>query len=444
MKARSTGSCCVRLHSALVALGLLFVSHCQQGPSSDLTSSSSTKAPSFSDERVTTAAVSTPSHRDKKDADVDAQTTSPQPPPVHNPEADRSEAQTTYNLLRKSVQQGAQEDGFPWVLAHGLLAFGAELRTTTGELASHAITRHASVTHIRGKDVFVFPAKTSDGRIIEAHPGLMVASLVASELPLDTQLPVQAQGEQRQVPLSRLVRDAEWAFQAPENDHQWLGSAWLANMFFSLHDAHQVLSTVEGELRIMDLAKRSFARLEYEQAFLGSLMDSGRPDKLEKKRQGIYRHSCGGFHLAQSALHGAALLQKAAPTSSLSDRIRRQLDILRFRWQAERVIYRRTRSQFPKYRMLLLVQELKFFGHLLETMAFAAQWELIQPTGEDRSFFRQVVSDLAQTVRELGPIYAKGDDVRKTSSQTYNDLIGDGCHAVRALNQGLPLFYGTN
>jgi len=178
-------------------------------------------------------------------------------------------------------------------------------------------------------------------------------------------------------------------------------------------------------------------RLESDQAFLLGPFSRGRPDKVQKRKQGIYGHTCGGLHFIQAAVQGAGRTKD--PGELL--RARKQLELLDFRWDAERRIYREMIRTQPKYRFLLLVQEMKFHGHVLETMAMAHEWGVLHATPATRAQARKVAADLVDAVRELEPMYASQAKLKKSVPQSYLDLIGDGCHAIRGLRQTLVAFF---
>lgn len=339
------------------------------------------------------------------------------------------------HTLRALVHRGATDDDFPWALAHGLLAFGPELKTRDGHLAIDVIAQHAEPEKVEGRVVYRFPLETKAGLPIEPHPDMVARTFSAVGVSPDRAL--RAKDGER-ITLDRLANDAEWVFEPPTGAKAWEKFAWSAGLFFDRRGAMEQIKTKNGPLPVHQLALSAMDRLEEEQDFIAHLMEQHAPEQLRKRKQKIYAHSCGGLHLVQSVLEGAALLGD----SELLERGGRQLEVLKFRWEAERIIYRKMIAENPEYAPLLLVQELKFYGHLLETFALGARWKAFVPTEDDRRFFRRVVSDLTRTVEELKPSYSAQDALRKASPQTYYDLVGDGCHAIRALQVGRPYFFG--
>ena len=192
-------------------------------------------------------------------------------------------------------------------------------------------------------------------------------------------------------------------------------------LFFQKYEISEKLHTQNGPLELHSLLEVGFEYLQSSQAFLARLKSINRPDLLQKKKQGIYTHACGGMHFVQSILLGIA------KSHTLKKRVKEQLDMLRFRWKAERNLYRSSRIQHPRYELLLRLQELKFFGHTLETLGIIAQLGVIDDNMIG-TFAHQLVGDLNKTVSALLRFKSI-----VTQQQRY-DLIGDGAHAMRGLN----------
>ncbi|MEL6188522.1 MAG: hypothetical protein AAFU79_28195 [Myxococcota bacterium] len=348
------------------------------------------------------------------------------------PRATGAEAKHLEDTLRALVLRGSSEDGFPWALAHGLIAFGPDLETDAGRPAVDAIASHLRELEAAGRTVHRLPARTDKGLPVEAHPDAALLSMLSSGVPLDRPLAID---EKRKVTLRQLISDAEWVFSMPTTDRGWHQFAWSATLFMKHRGGRGEVLTARGPIPLLEIAEAALGRTEKDQAFLLPALRAGRPQAVQKRRQGIFGHSCGGLHLVQAGVKAAPLL--GAKSAS---RLREQLDIVAFRWVAERTLYRDNIRKHPEYAPLLLVQELKIFGHVLETLAFAAEWAPAVIAPRDRELYAKVTVDLARTVEQLKPIYAAHASLRKASAQTYYDLIGDGCHAVRGLAAGRAIF----
>lgn len=363
-----------------------------------------------------------------------APTKEPPPgPPVR--EASRQDVEHALEVLVEEVKAGASDPKNPWALAHGLLAFGPDLKASDGRLAIDVMVHDfILVEQLYGRTVHRFPQKTKDDVPVEPHPNLIAKSMVSAGVPLTRSFKLKGG---KSVTLKQLVDDAAWAFSMPTTDADWHQFAWSMDLFLSAYGPKGTLETHVGPIQMSLLVQQGLQKLENEQGFLLGPMRVGRPDLVEKRRQDIYGHTCGGLHFVQGAVHGAA----AVGDPALLFRAGKQLELVDFRWDAERRMYRQLINTQPKYGFLLLVQELKFHGHVLETMALAHQWGALKADDATRAQARRVAADLVDAVAELAPMYKAQAKLAESTPQTYYDLIGDGCHAIRGLRQALVAFY---
>jgi len=333
------------------------------------------------------------------------------------------------------VKEGATDPADPWSMAHGIVAFGPELRASDGRFAVDAIVSdYIQSREVDGAIRWSFPDRTPEGRPLQPHDNLIAKVLSTSGLPLDRSFPVRGE---REVTLEAILESVRATFERPPNAHEWGHQAWTLEALMVSSQPGTKLELDGWSPTYTEVVVFTMEALARLQSFLKELMERGRPDLVEKKKQGIYAHTCGGLHLVQAAVRGAS--QVGAET--LLSRAREQLEIVRFRFDAERQTYRQAILDAPKYRTILLVQEMKFFGHVLETYGLAAEWGVITPTPKLREFIADVAGDLIDTVRELDSDYGELEAYRKRGSQTYFDLIGDGCHAIRGLRLALEHYY---
>ncbi|MBX2813818.1 MAG: hypothetical protein KTR25_18520 [Myxococcales bacterium] len=356
-------------------------------------------------------------------------------PPVED--ESRQEVIKTQTRLSNFVRHGASEDSFPWALAHGLMAFGKDFQTDARRPAIEAVMDHLQTSTIDGRLVYKFRANTPAGLQVEPHPQLILATLIEVGISPSTVLQTPNGSS---VSIRRLISDAERLFRSPRTFSEWFDYPWAATLFLRTKSRTQQLKTFNETIPMTTFAQRGLEQLVREQAFLGEWMDQKAPHLVQKQRQGIYRHACGGLHFIQAGLHCSAFL---GDETSLNQ-AHRQIDILRFRWHAERVLYRNALRENPSFTSLILIQQLKFYGHILETLVVAKRLSLFRSLPTISKFFREVAADLAHTVRQLAPLYASLPSIRKSQPRLYNDLIGDGCHAIKALKDGLQLFYAPS
>ena len=340
----------------------------------------------------------------------------------------RTEAETRLKRLEGYVMRGATDPENPWALAHGILAFGPNLKTTNGRLAIDVMVEDFAKLEGKGKNRYInFPARTEKDHPVEPHNNLMASSLLQAGV-VQTKTFKLKTGET--VSMKDLVKRVSEEALTPETPKQWHDFAWTYSAL--LHAG----AKPKGETP-SNLALNALNYIETQQAFLTELMRKGQPDKVVKKKQLIYAHTCGGLHMIQAALFGAALLKDP----KVITRAQTQLETILFRWKAERSIYRNMKRQYPMYSLLLQAQELKFYGHLLETLSLSQRLGIYPINDNSRAIVKGIIQDLVSTIDDLAVNYLDLESVKSAKKQVYYDLIGDGCHAIRGLRESLVAFF---
>jgi hypothetical protein len=159
-------------------------------------------------------------------------------------------------------------------------------------------------------------------------------------------------------------------------------------------------------------------------------------EQSKREKLGFHAHPCGGMHFVEALLHLTASQGDAGRAPA-----RRIVEALRQRWEKERTLYARLLAAQPEHGLLLRAQQLKFFGHLLENLGLARA--ALAPNGGDDAgrgadeTARLVAGDLSTTLEQLeaGGVWLRLAQIRAEREQTYLDLIGDGCHAIRGLRR---------
>ncbi|MBI4815371.1 MAG: hypothetical protein HY791_03900 [Deltaproteobacteria bacterium] len=351
----------------------------------------------------------------------------------------RRDAQRALELLSKWVQPGASDPTGPWAMAHGLLAFGPSLAVPNGKLvADYIVTEYSVDAELLGKKRVVFPSATFSDEPLEPHKNLIVKTLVELGLPLDRSFALKGN---KKITLDELVGQVAPIIAVPTTDDEWRHLAWSLSMLLGSRSLDTVVGQDTGKpVSVRELAIASMSYLEEQQKFIEAAMLADQPEAVEKKKQGIFAHTCGGMHLIQAAVFGASKVGDPA----LIDRARHQLDILAFRYLAERPIYEAALKKAPReYLLILKIQELKFYGHWLETIALAVKWGVLPVTPELKETSAEVTRQLVITVVQLEQAYRDLDTIRTVQKQSYLDLIGDGCHAIRGLREALRLIFAA-
>ncbi|MEZ4227743.1 MAG: hypothetical protein R3B89_01185 [Polyangiaceae bacterium] len=365
----------------------------------------------------------------------------PLPQPHEPAQLGREQVQALHDALGDVVRQGASDSGSPWALAHGLIAFGKDFKASNAEDAVDAIAKQlVKAEGPNGTPHWTFPPG-SPAAPAEPHPHLIVDVLVQVGVSPERALTT---ADDSKITLQTLIDQALAEAKDPALEPEWIDSPWLLDLL--------ARSPKQTE-RAKRLARLSWLQLREETQLIEDYR--GAPDQAfargtalyaaKRDKTLIYGHHCGGLHFMQ----GALMLQAAVDADSAS--ITPELERLRKRIALERATYNALEAATrgtPGAR-LLLVQELKFFGHGAETLGLARQQGLY---ATDNSAGQQLDATLRALTWDLKRVfdalksdgaYAQLDAIKSEQPQTYLDLIGDGCHAMRGLQRALEAFPQT-
>jgi hypothetical protein len=358
------------------------------------------------------------------------------PAPPAPPAATRDAAQTALARLEEALRPAAGDPETPWALAHGLLAFGKDYRARDGR---SAVLVAASFAEPRvaedGRTTRYGFAAARDGKPVEPHPYLLVKTFLEIGVPSD--LSFRA-ADGAAIGVRRLLSDMRASVRAPQSDAQWHDAAWWLT-------ALELDRAAKPEDRA-PLRAAALARLEADDAVIAAHADdpfhpSAPMGAAKRNKTHIYGHPCGGLHFVQAVLRGAV----ASGSADSLARAARQLRLLVRRHEAERALYAATLRGHPAARLLVSSQQLKFFGHLLETLALAEELGVARDDPDLRAAVtgarRQAAADLLETLHQLDAerAYARLPELAAERPQLHLDLIGDGCHAVHGLRATLPV-----
>ena len=340
----------------------------------------------------------------------------------------RTEAELRLKRLEGHVIRGASDAKNAWALAHGILAFGPDLKADDGRLAIEVMVEDFATWKGKGKKRYIdFPQRSKDDLPVEPHNNLITNALTQAGVIQSKEFKLKSGGK---VTLGQLIERVQEEAVVPKTPKDWHDFAWTYGAL--LHAGKKPKSE-----KLETLSLKALDYVETQQAFLTELMRKGMPDKVVKKKQFIYAHTCGGTHMIQAGLFGVTNLKDPKQI----ERARTQIETLLFRWKAERKIYRDMRRKHPMYSLLLMAQELKFYGHLLETLSMAQRIGIYPASDTTRANVRPIIRDLVRVIDDLAVNYIDLESVRLKSKQTYYDLIGDGCHAIRGLRESLVAFF---
>lgn len=355
---------------------------------------------------------------------------------AQSPPHTRQAAERSLSWLSDQVRVPAGDPSNPWALAHGLLAFGKDFKTQDGRSAVEVVASFAQRDAPADARVerYRFPFER-DGKPIEPHSYLFVKTFLEIGLAPTFELRT---ADGTTIDVRRLLTDMRANVTQPANDHEWHDSAWWLT-------AMELDSATESTAR-PSLRQTALVRLEADNAVIsGTTSNAFAADApmgaAKRNKSHIYGHPCGGLHFMQAVLRGA----KGNTSSEFIARVGRQLQLLLARHAAERILYADILRTHPTALLPISGQQLKFFGHVLETLAVAEEVGLLRHDAALAQAVemtrQQATADLLATIAQLDKTgaYTRLSDLSVQQPQLFLDLIGDGCHAIHGLQRTLAV-----
>ncbi|MBL9038911.1 MAG: hypothetical protein JNG84_10375 [Archangium sp.] len=324
----------------------------------------------------------------------------------------------------------------PWALSHGITGLGATFLAADGRKASDVVVGDFLLRNVLpdgGVGVgspYGFATYAPDGTPIEPHPNLHVKTFVMAGLAPSTRFTTPWK---QSVTLQQLIDGVKRGYRhVPSNAEYWHDVAWTLDALSQTTKPGGTVATDAGPVSIDTVMNDALAELEAETADLKAGLAKGLP-QVDKRKQGVYAHSCGGLHFVQAVLGWARFPQVR---KAWGPRVEAQIDILFYRLGSEARQYEAALQQLPQYKLQLLTQQLKFYGHFLETTARLKTDLGWKPTELQLISVNTAKAYLDATVRELQAMKAFENmaSIEKTQRQVYLDLIGDACHATHGLD----------
>jgi hypothetical protein len=338
-------------------------------------------------------------------------------------------------ILTQHCKKYAAQSKNPWALAHGIKLFGLGFRADDGRKAAEVITHDFLQKGSTPAELFfVATAAAADGTPVEPHSNLNTKALVCEgHLKLNAKLPATW----GPVTAGELVESIKHRFRhQPQSAAYWKDIGWTLDLLAHTQKTTAQLNDVQGNTISIDTVfedalnelERSTAELK--QGLVQHLA------QVDKRKQGLYAHSCGGFHFVQGVLSWA---RNPDVKKRWQKRLDEQIAIHFYRLDSEQRQYEAAFAQAsvlaPQLVNKVLVQMLKFHGHFLETAArFRSdfQWK---PAAEQTKAIEFSKAKLDWTVKELESrnVLASMQTIQQSDFQMYLDLIGDSCHAAHGL-----------
>lgn len=344
----------------------------------------------------------------------------------------RKSIQFIRKLLSAFLYKHGRDPKNPWLLSHSLLAFGKNLKLADGTSAvDHIVQNYLKFRKVGGKDAPYFPPGTQRNRI-EPHPYMHLKTFLSIGVSLDRSFKVG----KRTVTIRQMLDAAIRTFPSRAQGKAFGPLAWrMYLMYGRLPKEGWHWKRYDGQhVDFFRTLFRSFKYANTQSNFLRILQRRG-VEIIPKQKQHIYKEACGGFHLLQSALRWMGHPQLRRHTQSA---LKEHINIIFYRMDGEVKLYLSMFKKYqknPAYRFIVLLQQLKFLGHALETLTHLHEWGLFTPTPKQRKIIHSKLRLLLITVvliKRLG--FFKGINILKQKAyQFYLDLLGDSAHALHAL-----------
>ncbi|MCA3011752.1 MAG: hypothetical protein INH41_05055 [Myxococcaceae bacterium] len=324
----------------------------------------------------------------------------------------------------------------PWALAHGMTAFGGSFLAADGRKASDAITRDFLARNLLGDggvgpgNAFGFQRYAADRTPIEPHSNLVTKTFVMAKLPMTTSFPTRFGS----VTLQQLVDSVKKGFRhVPSSEEYWKDVGWTLEVLSQTSRPEGAIATDLGPVRVDAVMDDALAALERSTADLLAGMKQGLPE-VPKRKQGLYAHPCGGLHLVQAVFGWARFPEVKQRWGA---RLDAQVAVLFYRLDSERLQYDAALQQAPQFKLQLLTQQVKFYGHFLETVARLKNETGFRFTKTQEVAVAKAKALLDATVKGLDELkaFSSMNAIKQTAPQVYLDLIGDSCHAANGWNQ---------
>ncbi len=339
--------------------------------------------------------------------------------------------------LEKVVRTYGLDAGNPWAVKHALIALGPDAKLPDGRSAVDALFQdYAEEVELQGQTLIAFPklkeVPGSESIRIEPHTDLLLKGLAEAGVKPDHAVSVQGHphvvGDLYRESLFHVWVSKDQVWTTSWNDVPWTLyglAAWAPDDLAWVAEG--------GHPMTMDaLTSATVAQLHSETQFLRDAMAKG--EKVEKQKQGIFAYTCGGAHLLQGAAFAVA---RGFGTPEDRASIEAEVPSLFYRFDLELAQVDEALTKHPEYRVVLLVQRMKFLGHFLETGHELAALGFYTATPEQAEILERAAGELLISVvllRELGAFEELPQLKNTEKHQQYLDLVGDAAHALHGLN----------
>lgn len=353
-------------------------------------------------------------------------------------------------VLGRVVDWEDADPGNAWALAHGVLARGLDFYARDGRPARDVLAADFVRWRDDGGTNRPFFPKSLAGARVEPHTGLIVKNLLERGVGIDDPIAKRpGSPTTRSLVLGTMAAHTpgKGGFWADPDDAPWLMQAWCQSV--SKGGPKRFTAADGREYDVGRAAAELLGHAERDTAFLVDAMANG--TTVEKRKQGIFGYSCGGGHLIQAVVACAAA-DLPPMVADLDARAATIVGTYLFRLELETGLVERAMQQQPRMREVLLNQDVKFLGHLLETVAKAVSVGILAPTQEQHRALRHAEVLLLHRVLwlerlgayapdALSRLRAGGDKGPRALDpfQQALDRAGDAAHALYGLELWAPV-----
>jgi hypothetical protein len=381
-------------------------------PSIGTTKEESTSSLHFSTNNIATLSFSLPQKEN-------ALSTPITPDPLH--EAAR-------NALSGMVAQHGVLIDNPWALLHALLALGPETKLPDGRDAIDALFSDYAELSFEGTLIHFPKNRIVEGKTILIEPHTDLALKVLTEIGVSPERIFTVQGTKKT--FGDLYRSSllEAHLDARTNRSSFASpndTPWSIQALSTFAKPNRTWESAQLVMKLEDLTLFLMAVVHQETRFLAQAYAN--KQGFEKKKQGIFKYTCGGMHLIQALAYAHA---RGFGDEKSNNVITEQIVLLYYRFPIELSIYDELMQKHPDYKIQLLIQRLKFVGHFLETTAKLEILGFSQSSEQTRAVQKGALDQLAlitEALRKEGLIQKPQS---AATQQLYLDLIGDAAHAI--------------
>lgn len=343
-------------------------------------------------------------------------------------------------ILKVQCQRWAADATNPWALAHGIKVLGPSFLASDGRKARDVIIHDFLKQNLLpdgGTGIgapYGFARYAPDGTPIEPHTNLNIKALISDA---HAKLSTSFKTSWGTLTLQQLVRSARDGFRhSPTQPDYWRDVGWTLSLLADTEKPGAQWETADGQhIRLDDVFEEALLELERETSDLKAGLEQHLP-QVDKRKQGLYSHSCGGMHFVQGVL---AWAKHPAIAKRWKARLGAQIAIHFYRLESERrqydAAYQETLSSAPQHTLRVLIQMVKFYGHWLETAAHFRDDLGWKPTADQKHDIARarVYLDAAVRILEERQVFSVMGQLKNTQKQMYLDLIGDSCHAAHGV-----------